>query len=148
MTRLRDFKRCRENMFFPAIVKAFMGPVKLNCSNKGVAYYDQTPNLFFLKGHKVNVISKLIERIEEYSQTTKKPCKLYKTEQSAEKAIQKIAELCKSHFETNETPRYVTFFVPSLGKWTSAIDQTEFHSRPDCKGGYLGIVANNGFFSY
>ena len=95
----------------------------------------------------MNILQEITNRIERRASETKNPCKLYKTESAAEKAGAKMAAIVGEHHDT-KTARYLVLKVESLGKWTAAIDLTELLSRHDSIGGYVGLAANKGFYTY
>ena len=94
----------------------------------------------------MNIITSLVTRIEKRLTETKNPCPTYKTEASAEKAAAKMAALMGDYFETNKPGQYVTFLIPSIGRYTCAFGINEILSRPEAKGGYVGITGN--FYQY
>lgn len=95
----------------------------------------------------MNIIQSLIARIEDYYQENKKPCKSYKTEEAATKAMTKYAEDAGKYFDQNAQPaRFVVFFVPAMQRWAGALDYTELLNRRTSMGGYLGII--KGIFTY
>ena len=95
----------------------------------------------------MNVIKDIETRIEKYRKSNKNPCKSYATEGAAEKATAKIAELVGKEHETHSA-RYVVFYIEAWGRWVGAVDLNEVISRPDSNGGYLGLAASKGFYTY
>lgn len=95
----------------------------------------------------MNIIQSVVERIEDYYQENKKPCKSYKTEDAAIKAMTKYAEQAGKYFDQDGKPaRFVVFFVPAMQRWAGALDYTELFSRRNAIGGYVGII--KGVFTY
>ena len=101
-----------------------------------------------LKEDKMNIIKYLIERIEGYRKTNKQPCKNYATEEKAETAAKKVAELCQRELDLRQPVRYIVFYNEAWGRWVGAIDISEIQTRADFKGGYLGIASYYNFYSY
>jgi len=94
----------------------------------------------------MNIIKNLIDRVESYYATNKKPCKSYVSEEGAEKAAQQAAIKIADYFnEKSEHVDYVVFFVPAMNRWTVA-----FHISPLIRkhGGYVGISSELGYFSF
>ena len=95
----------------------------------------------------MNVIKSLVARIEDYYQENKTPCKTYKTEDAAEKAIAKYAEQAGKYFDKDgRSARFVVFYVPVMDRWAGALDYTELFARRNAMGGYVGII--KGVFTY
>jgi hypothetical protein len=95
----------------------------------------------------MDVVTSLIARIEEYRSSNKNPCKSYKTEAAAKKAVAEAAKKAGNLFDTaGNSARYIVFFVPAWGRWVGAMDYTELLRRPTATGGYLGAVT--GFYTY
>lgn len=95
----------------------------------------------------MNVIQSLTDRINEALIDTKSPCKSYKTEESANKALAKYAAEAGKYFDsTGRSARYVVFFHPIMGAWVGGLDYTELFSRSTSVGGYVGII--KGVFVY
>ena len=94
----------------------------------------------------MNVITKLVERVEEYYTTNKKPCKSYSTESNAEKAANKAVEKIAKYYGDDENMvEYIVFFVPAMNRWTVAFNTTKLINK---HGGYAGIVSDMGYFMY
>jgi len=94
----------------------------------------------------MNVITKLVERVEEYYETNKKPCKSYASESNAEKAAHKVVEkIAKYYSDEEKMVEYVVFFVPAMQRWTVAFNTTKLINK---HGGYAGIVSDMGYFMY
>jgi hypothetical protein len=100
----------------------------------------------------MNTINDLIARIEDRLTETANPCKSYKTKEAAEKATAKIAQIAANHFAASmdgqESARYMVVYIEKMGKWIGAIDMTELLSRSTSTGGFLGICAQKGFYSF
>jgi phosphopantetheinyl transferase (holo-ACP synthase) len=99
----------------------------------------------------MNVIEKLVERIEDYRLTNKQPCKNYATKEAAEKAVAAMAQKAATHFDAHSAPdakpaRYVVFYMEQWGRWVGAIDLQELLGRKNSSGGYLGFCT--GFYTY
>ena len=95
----------------------------------------------------MNIIDSLTRRIDEALVDTKTPCKSYKTEDAANKALAGYAATAGKYFDhTGRSARYVVFFHPSLNRWVGALDYSELLSRSTAVGGYLGIIKN--IFTY
>ena len=95
----------------------------------------------------MNITKDLIARVEAYRETNKNPCKNYATEAAAEKVAEEAAQKIADYFEVSKPCRYVVVFNPAWGRWIIGFDMTEMLSRPRT-GGYLGIVAQMGHFSF
>lgn len=96
----------------------------------------------------MNIITNLQARIENRLTETKNPCKLYATENRAEAAIAKLAAQVGKYFGSDRPAQFVVFQIESVGKWTAAIDINEVCSRPESRGGFVGICADKGFYTY
>jgi hypothetical protein len=99
----------------------------------------------------MNVIDSLIARIENRLTETANPCKAYKTKETAEKAVSKIAQVAADHFAIDyrkgqHSARYVVFYVEKMQKWVGAVDLSELLSRQTSTGGHLGVC--KGFYTY
>ena len=98
-----------------------------------------------------NVVADLIARIEERRTETKNPCKNYSTEAKAESVAKRFSKEFAAHFavaKTQQPCRYVVAFDQAWGKWIVGFDLTELMSRKTSTGGYVGVAARAGFFSY
>lgn len=95
----------------------------------------------------MNIVKNLQARIEDRLTETKTPCKLYATEEAADKAGANIAEIVGNHHETRPA-NYVVIKIESIGKWTAAIDLNELCGREGRLGGYLGLACDRGFYTY
>lgn len=102
-----------------------------------------------------DLLTTLVERIEEARLTNKNPCNSYATRENALKATAKMAQRVANHFsrdlrmnpETEVVPaRFIVLHIESWGRWVGFIDMTEVLMRPSSTGGYLGVA--EGFFSY
>lgn len=94
----------------------------------------------------MNLIQNLVDRVEDYYTTNKKPCKTYATESNAEKTAHKMVEKIANYFgDEPKMVEYVVFFVPAMQRWTVA-----FNIKPllNKHGGYVGIVSDLGYFTY
>jgi len=96
----------------------------------------------------MNVIDRVIDRIEFRRKENKVPCKNYKNKASAERATKNMAEIAGQHFFCDEPARYIVVYNEAWGRWIGAIDLTELLQREERKGGYLGICSSNNFYSY
>lgn len=107
----------------------------------------------------MNLVKDLVTRIEKRLTETKKPCKLYATEAAAEKVAESEARILALYFapplrnsedakKAVPPARYIIVFIPSVGKWAIGFDQTEVMSRPRSTGGYVGIMADRGFYTF
>jgi len=95
----------------------------------------------------MNVVKDLTDRIMKSAATTKRPCKMYKTEQGASKAAKQVAQEVGAIHET-QPARFIVFYVEALNAWVGAIDLTEILGRSDHTGGYIGHAAERGFYTY
>jgi len=101
----------------------------------------------------MNTIDTLIARIEDRLTETANPCKAYKTKEAAEKATAKMAQAAADHFAIDyrngqKSARYIVVFVEKMNKWVGAVDMTELLARNTSTGGFLGICAQKGFYSF
>lgn len=96
----------------------------------------------------MNIITKLINRIEDYRAENKNPCKNYATEASAEKATSKMAKIVGEHHNVNSPADYVVFYNESWGRWVGAINLSELMRRSDYCGGYVGLAGSKGFYTF
>ena len=96
----------------------------------------------------MNIITDLINRIEDYRTTNKNPCKNYATQASAEKATLKMAEIVGEHHMTSSPADYVVFYNEAWGRWVGAINLSELMRRSDYCGGYVGLAGSKGFFTF
>lgn len=95
----------------------------------------------------MNVVTNLINRIEEYRATNKQPCKNYATKEAAEKALIEASTRAGVYFDKEAQPaRYVVFYNEAWGRWVGAMDYTELFSRKTSLGGYIGAI--KGFYTY
>ena len=93
----------------------------------------------------MNITKDILNRIENYRETNKNPCKNYATKEGAEKATQKMAEIMGNRFDSRLPARYIVIYNGVWNRWVGAIDMTELLGRPDSKGGY---AITQGFYSY
>lgn len=101
----------------------------------------------------MNIVKDIIARIEERAKQTKKPCKLFATEEKAEaiaafKAQELADYFAKEGVKHVRPARYIVVMIPSLGKWTCAFDLSEVMGRETSTGGYLGVFAEQGFYTF
>jgi|TARA_R110000787_G_scaffold142541_1_gene256198 hypothetical protein len=95
----------------------------------------------------MNIIKEMTRRIEETREHNKVPCKNYATEEAAEKALAKMATLVGQHHGTRQAD-YVVFYNEAWGRWVGAISLNELLQRADSWGGYIGLSADRGFYSF
>jgi len=95
----------------------------------------------------MNMITLLTNRIEEYRQENKNPCKNYATEQAAEKAVSKIADLVGKYHGTHQA-QYLVFYNEAWGRWVGAVNLSEVMRRHDYCGGYVGLAGSKGFYTF
>lgn len=94
----------------------------------------------------MNLITKLITRVEEYYETNKKPCKTYATEERAEAAaVSAEAKIAAYYDDSPENIEYVVFYVPAMGRWTVAFN---VRNLLNTNGGYAGFTSDLGYFTY
>lgn len=106
----------------------------------------------------MNLVKDLIARIEKRLTETKSPCKLYKTEAAAEKVAEEEARVLAVYFSPYmqdseeakkvQPARYIIVHIPSVDKYAIGFDQTEVMRRERCSGGYVGIMADRGFYTF
>lgn len=97
----------------------------------------------------MNVIKNLIERIEKRRIETAKPCKAYATEEKAEAVASEYALRYGKLFDRLGNPcRYVVVYNVAWGKWVIGFDFTELMGRRYAMGGYVGVAADEGFYTY
>jgi len=100
----------------------------------------------------MNVVTNLIERIEDYRLTNKNPCKSYATKENAEQTAQRLAQWFANYYaRPNEVVppcRYIVAFNEAWGRWVVAFDFTELFGRKHFTGGYIGIASAKGFYTY
>lgn len=96
----------------------------------------------------MNIIKHLTDSIDKRLLETKNPCKSYATEASAEKATAKMAKQVAEHHCCDRSAQYVVFYVESMRRWVGAIALNELLGRSGCKGGYLGLCAQSGFYTF
>jgi predicted ATPase len=100
----------------------------------------------------MNVTTSLIERIEDYRATNKKPCKSYASEAKAESVAKELSAKYAEHFAKsrggNAPCRYIVAFNEAWGRWIVGFDFSELLGRNTSTGGYLGIASADGFFTY
>lgn len=99
----------------------------------------------------MNIAKDLIARVEAYRKDNKNPCKNYATEAKAEAVAAKLAQDYANYFAIGETQhacRYVVVFNEAWGRWIVGFDFTELLARRTSTGGYVGIAAQNGFYTF
>ena len=100
----------------------------------------------------MNLVKDLVARIENRLTETKKPCKLYATEAAAEKVAEEKATAFADYFSRNKQTirpaRYIVVYIPSINKWAIGFDLTELINRHDHAGGYVGIIADDGHYTF
>lgn len=97
----------------------------------------------------MNVIKSLQARISDRLTETKNPCKTYATEDKAEQVGVKFAKELGKYFDTTgREARFVTVYIHQLDRWTVAFDFSELLARNTACGGYVGVAAQAGFYSY
>jgi hypothetical protein len=99
----------------------------------------------------MNITANLIARIEDRYTETKTPCKSYKTEASAIKVAEKIAQEVANYFQADRSNtarpmRYVVVMVPAMNRYCIGFDMTELINRSSSTGGYLGVCGDH--FTY
>lgn len=96
----------------------------------------------------MNIITELTNRIEKTRTINANPCKNYATEAAAEKAAYKMALIVANHHNLEKAADYVVFFNQAWGRWNSAINLSAVVNNPNSCGGYLGLAAQKGFYTY
>lgn len=100
----------------------------------------------------MNIAQDLINRIEEYRASNKKPCKSYASQDKAEAVAVSLATKYSTYFTqphlTSRPCRYIVVFNEAWGRWVVGFDFTELLSRNTSTGGYLGIASADGFYTY
>lgn len=97
----------------------------------------------------MNIARSIIARVEDRLEETKNPCKSYASVAAAERAADKYAALAGEWYCKDKKPaQYIVVFVEKLGRHVVAFDQSEMHKRSSFLGGYVGLLANKGFFCY
>ena len=81
----------------------------------------------------------VLERITARLKETATPCKLYKSEATAERVGEKVAVLAANHFGSNHPMKFIVVYVPSINKYAVAFDINEILNRSDSHGGYMGV---------
>lgn len=92
-----------------------------------------------------NKIEALIERIENRRAETANPCKSYATYKRANT----VAYNFSTDFATLNGYRpieYIVVFNEAWGRWVIGLDIQEFISRPEWRGGFVGIGCHEGFY--
>ena len=88
---------------------------------------------------RLTVLERITARLEE----TATPCKLYKSEATAERVGEKVALMAANHFQSNHPMNFVVVHVPSIDKYAVAFDMNELLNRSDAGGGYLGVCGDH-----
>ena len=96
----------------------------------------------------MNIIDKVIARIEDYRKENKNPCKSYKTAESAERATAKIAAMVAEHHGCKLPANHFVAYNKDWGRYIGAIDINELIRREEATGGYVGLCSEKGFYSY
>jgi hypothetical protein len=94
----------------------------------------------------MNLIKTMVARIEERLLETKDPCKLYKSEVTAETMAEAWVVKGAEYFGVDARDvRYVIVYVPSVGKYAICFD-TSYIFGAKKAGGYVGFF--EGYFCY
>ena len=99
----------------------------------------------------MNIVKFIIDSIEERRAETKTPCKSYATQAKAEEIAAPLAQQFANHFSidgTQQPCRYIVAHDDAWGRWIVAFDFTEMLRRDTSTGGYIGIAADRGFYTY
>lgn len=97
----------------------------------------------------MNIVTEIVNRIEARFQETKNPCKSYATQEAAEKAIASVAHAAAVYYGVSGGPaRYIVTFIPAMGRWVGAIDQTELMNRKGFMGGYVFFIGDKGHYTF
>jgi hypothetical protein len=107
----------------------------------------------------MNIITSLQSRISRRLTETKSPCKMYKTIAAAEKVAEKVALDGAAYFdgkfqykekalEDVQPMQYVIFYIEETEKYGIGFNMTELLTRKDTMGGYLGVIANQGHYTF
>ena len=96
----------------------------------------------------MNIIESVTSRIESYRKENKNPCKSYATKAAAEKAAAKVAKMVGDHHMIDQSANYIVFFNEAWGRWNAAIDVTGVINHHKAAGGYIGLAASMGFYTY
>lgn len=98
-----------------------------------------------------NLVTTVIQRIETRRLETATPCKSYSTEEKAEAVAQEKAAVYANYFAKQEKQfpcRYIVAYNAAWGRWIVAFDFTELLNRSTSTGGYVGIAAQDGFYTF
>ena len=112
---------------------------------KGKPHSDTSINQ---RGFTMNIIESVTGRIESYRKENKSPCKSYATQAAAEKAVAKVAQAVGDHHNIGQSANYVVFFNEAWGRWNAAIDLSGVVNHHKAAGGYIGLAADMGFYTY
>jgi hypothetical protein len=100
----------------------------------------------------MNITKNIIDRIEAYRLENKNPCKSYATEAKAIAVAEKKAAYYADYFADQgvktKPARYIVAYNDAWGRWIVAFDFSELMSRNTSNGGFIGIAAQQGFYSY
>tara|TARA_R110001632_G_C11309032_1_gene414479 strand:+ start:934 stop:1257 length:324 start_codon:yes stop_codon:yes gene_type:complete len=107
----------------------------------------------------MNIITSLQNRISRRLTETKSPCKTYKTIAAAEKVADKLALEASAYFDGKYQDgqikiedvipmQYVIFHIAELERYAIGFNQTEVMQRQNRCGGYLGVIANEGHYTF
>ena len=100
----------------------------------------------------MNTINSIIDRIESDRLKNKSPCKSYASEAKAVAVAEKKAVQYAKHFSQydcdNMPARYIVAYNNAWGRWIVAFDFSELMSRNTSTGGFVGLAAADGFYSY
>ena len=66
----------------------------------------------------------------------------------AERYADKLAAQAAEHFDTARPANYIIVHIARFDRFAIAFDINELVNRHDAKGGYVGIFAAAGHFSY
>lgn len=97
----------------------------------------------------MNVVKSVQNRISNRLTETKNPCKTYATYETADKIGETFAKDLGKYFDsTGKESRYIVVYIKELNRYTPAFDYSELFSRKNAIGGYVGVAANKGFYTY
>ena len=96
----------------------------------------------------MNIEQSIKDRIEKRLLETKTPCKFYVRKNDAIKVADKMARTSADHFDCDRPAHYLIVLVDSVKKYAIAFDINELTSRPESKGGYVGIFGAAGHYSF
>lgn len=99
----------------------------------------------------MDIVKFIIDSIEERRAQTKTPCKSYATQAKAEAIAATLAQQFADYFSIDGTQRpcrYIVAHNEAWNRWVVAFDLTELMRRDTFSGGYIGTVADRGFYTY